>query len=642
MTLFKPVRLPAVRRILAAVAMTAVLAALLTAPNTASAQTAVPDPDRNSQALTGWGWHTNVSAATINSYVAQGNRIVDLEVNASTPTFSASYVKNTGTYARTWWWYYGKTTSQISSLLSTNGARLIDIEPYSTADGIRYAVVMVKNTGVAAKSWAWLYGATVDSIGTYASAHSMRVIDTDRYSTASGDRFTAILISNTGVDAKGWWHYYNVTSTQVSGFLSTNNARLIDLERLSNGNYDVVMQSAGSEYWWWLLGRSVSQLQAAAGQLGARIYKIEPYVVSGVRRYNALLINDVNSETTRIRQLVSGQMTGPWGFYLKKVGGSDLLGISQDNVFEPASMIKIVHAVTAMRDIQLNATTKDTLRTWYANPSFPARYPTSTGYRTSSTTDTDHADVCAYNSTTGALLTGATYSDKLGPVLIKQTLVYSDNRTTDGLTRFYGFSGLNNTASLAGMTSSKVNHRIGCPSKASPQPVTHNQLTLRDAGRIYEKVQNLTLLNSTHRDLLYSYMLGGPIGTGGLQDMIRAEATTAGLTALERDQFVANVLTRSKGGSYGYCPNFDGSGTCNPPTVSSRTVGGVIWLPFKSSGIIAKTPYVYGRYWDAQLNCTFASITAGSCSSFNNNQSGIGTVSVEMFRAEVKKALATW
>jgi hypothetical protein len=633
----------ALRRALVAVALTVLCTTLLTAPNNAaSAQTAVQDPERNASTVTNWGWHTNVSAATVNNFVATGYRITDIEVNAATPTFSATYVRNSGVYARSWWWYYGKTGSQVSSLLSTNGARLIDIEPYATANGTRFAVVMVKNSGVAAKGWGWHYNATVSSIGTYAANNNMRVIDVDRYSTSSGVRFTAIYIKNTGVDAKGWWHYYNVSSAQVSSFLSANNARLIDLERLSNGNYDVVMQST-SGYWWWLLGLTSTQLKNAAGKLGARIYKIEPYVVGGVRRYNALLINNVNSETTRIRNLVSAQMTGPWGFYLKKVGGSDLLGIAQDNVFEPASMIKIVHGVTAMRDIQLNTTTKDTLRTWYAHPSFPARYPESTGYRTASTSDTDHADVCAYNGDTGNLLTGATYSDKLGPVLIKQTLVYSDNRTTDALTRRYGFSGLNNTASLAGMTSSKVNHRIGCPSKASPQPVTHNRLTLRDAGRIYEKVQNLTLLNAAHRDLLYSYMGGGVIGDGGLKTMILDEAVDAGLTLAERNSFVANVVTRSKGGSYGYCPNFDGSGTCNPPTVHSRTVGGVIWLPFKgSSGIIAKTPYVYGRYWDAQLNCTWASVTAGSCTSFNNNNSGMGTVSVEMFRAEVKKALATW
>ena len=35
-------------------------------------------------------------------------------------------------------------------------------------------------------------------------------------------------------------------------------------------------------------------------------------------------------------------------------------------------------------------------------------------------------------------------------------------------------------------------------------------------------------------------------------------------------------------------------------------------------------------------------MTTGTCTAFNNNGAGIGTVAVEMFRAEVKKALATW
>jgi hypothetical protein len=44
-------------------------------------------------------------------------------------------------------------------------------------------------------------------------------------------------------------------------------------------------------------------------------------------------------------------------------------------------------------------------------------------------------------------------------------------------------------------------------------------------------------------------------------------------------------------------------------------VGGVIWLPFKGgSGVVADTPYVFGRYWNAQVSCTFASVEAGTCS----------------------------
>lgn len=621
-------------------AIVAVLAALLSPSASQAGAVLVQDPDRNSTSVTPWGWHTHATPAQMTAFLNSGYRIVDLEPTSSAPTFTASYVRNSGAYQRGWWWYYGLTGAQVVQRLATNNARLIDIEPYNTSNGRRYAAVMVANTGAAAKAWAWYASASLATINNYVSVNGMRLIDVDRVPGTSN--FAAVMIKNTGVDAKGWWHYYNITPTQVASFLSTNNARLIDFERLANGNFDVIMQTRGSEGWWWLHGATSTQISRFANQVGARIYKVKSHVVGGVRRYDALFINNVNNESTRIRNLVSGQMTGSWGFYLKRVGGSELLTIGEDNTFEPASMIKIVHAVTAMRDIQFNAATKDTVRTWYVHPSFTARYPTSTGYRTPSTTDTDHADVCPY-SNTGTLQTTVPYADKLGPVLIRQTLVNSDNRTTDALTRFYGFTALNNTAALAGMTSSRVNHRIGCPSKASPQPLRHNVLTLTDAGRIWERIENGTIVNTTHRNLLYSYAPGGAIGSGGLQDMIRAEATAAGLTAAEANTFVANVSTRSKGGSYGYCPNFDGSGTCSPPTLHSRTVGGVIWLPFKnSSGTIVKTAYAYGRYTDALVGCTFASVSAGTCTAFNNNQNGMGTIAVEMFRAEVRKALASW
>lgn len=627
-------------RTLAALLTTGVVAALASAPQGAVAQTAVQDPERNSQAVVGWGWHPDVPASSVTSFTATGYRPIDIEVNSAAPRFSVAYVQNTGSYARSWWWYYGLTGADIGTKLAANGGRLIDIEPYSTSAGVRYAIVMVKNTGVAAKTWKYFYNVPLATITNYAATNAMRVVDIDR--NPGETNFSAILIKNTGVDQKGWWHYYNATPAQISSLLTTNNARLIDFERLSNGNYDAVMVSRNGEGWWWMYGASQAQVAQAANQNGARIMKIKSYLVNGVRRYDALMISDINAETNRIRNLVSSKMTGKWGFYLKKVGGNELLTLGEDNVFEPASMIKIVHAVTAMRDIQLNAPTKDTLRTWYVLPGESARYPSDPNYRTASTFDNDDADVCPYNSD-GTLNTTIPYSDKLGPVLIQQTLTNSDNRTTDALTRLYGFAGLNATASLAGMTSSKVNHRIGCNPKSGPQPHTHNALTLTDAGKIWEKVQNGTLLDATHRNLLYTYAPGGVIGTGPLRNMIVSEAVAAGLTSTEQAQFLTSVVMESKGGSYGYCPNFDGSGICNPPTLHSRTVGGVFSLPFKSSaGTVVNTPYVFGRYFDSQTSCTWSSVTNGTCTAFNNNQSGMDTVAVEMFRAEVKKALATW
>jgi hypothetical protein len=179
-------------------------------------------------------------------------------------------------------------------------------------------------------------------------------------------------------------------------------------------------------------------------------------------------------------------------------------------------------------------------------------------------------------------------------VIIAQMLQWSDNRATDSLTRRYGFASLNALADTAGMTRTELRHRIGCSYDVPPKG-GHNDLTLRDARRIYEGVENLTLLDSTRRTNLYSYLLGGAIGsTSTLAVMIRAEGAAAGLTTTEQNTFVANTVTRSKGGGYGLCP--DGGGACNPAISQISTVGGIIWVRFKTAaGAIDTRPYVYGR-----------------------------------------------
>jgi Beta-lactamase enzyme family len=613
----------------------------------AHAVTLVEDPERSSTALAGWGWHNAQTPATINAWISsRGQRIVDLEVNSATgPTFTVAYVQNSGAYARTWWWYYGKTEAEVRSLLTTNGARPIDIEPYQTSSGLRFAVVMVRNTGAALKTWVWKTLYTSGNVTTYGTTYGYRPIDIDRYSVSGVTKLSVIFIRNTGVDSKAWWHYYSQTPSQIASNLSTNHARLIEIEGNGGGTglFDVIMIGGSAPYWWWHYNATATDVSNLSTQHGARPFMVEPYVIGSVTRFAILYINDANAETTRIRQAVVTNMSGNWGFYVKKVGGGDVLGLQPDRVFEPASMIKIIHAVTALRQVQANTgTTLTTNITWYADPAEPARYPTMTNYANPDGTPNDPADkdVCAYNSTTGALLTGATYSDPLGSVIIKQMLGWSDNRTTDALTRRYGFAGINATAALAGMTRSKLWHRPGCPAASSPQPWHYNELTLRDAGRIYEGVENLSLLDATRRTALYGYLSGGVISSNGaLATMIKAEASGK-LTATELSQFLSQVSTRSKAGGYSLCP---ATGSCNPPTLQVRTVGGTIWIPFKNSvGTVVKTAYVYGNFVNTVVNCSFASVSAKTCSTMTNADSGMATVSVEMFRAIVRQAIATW
>jgi hypothetical protein len=650
--LIGPGRPRAGRRRLAAVSrlgLAAIIATttILSATSSAAAVTVVPDPDGNSTDVTGWIWQTNATPAQIGAAASAGYRIVDLDVTSSAPTFTVAYVANSGTYGRGWWWYYNLTAADVGSTLSANNARPIDIEPYNTASGLRFAVVMVSNTGVAGKAYWWYYNQTAASIGSLVSAYNARIVDIDRYATASGDRFNVILIPNTGVDGVAWWYYFGLTPSAIGTALATNHARLTNIERTDAGTYDVVMVSAGPQDIWWLYGQTASQLGNAASQLGARIYGLESYVVNSTRYFTAMLINDVDPETTRIRDLVSSQMSGSWGFYVKKIGGNEVVGLQEDRVFEPASMIKIIHAVTALRETQSNnGTTLQTPITWYANPAEPARYPNNPNYASSDGTfdapnvpDPADKDVCAYDSS-GTLLTGATYSDPMA-LIINQMLGYSDNRTTDALTRRYGFAALNATAALAGMTKSHVNHRPGCPKASSPQPYQHNELTLRDAGRIYEGAEDGTLLSQYNTNVLNNLLVGGTLSPNTpLGAMITAEAKAAGLTSAEISSFIYGTTVRSKGGSYGLCPD---SGACNPPTVQDRTVGGTIWLPFKDGlGNVVSTPFVFGQFFNQQVNCSFASVTAKTCTAFNNEAAGNSTVAVEMFRSIVKQAISTW
>ena len=577
------------------------LAAVLPAASPVAAVGPVQDPERTSTAITGWGLHHGVTPTTINNYVAQGNRIIDLEVESATgPTFSVTYVKNSGTYLRGWWWYYGQTISSIKTHLTANNARLIDIEPYYVGTSLRYAVVMVRNTGDAAKAWWWYTGVSPTTIGNLAATNNARPIDIDRYVVNGVTKWTVIFISNTGVDAKAWWHYYSRTPTQIASLLNTNHARLIDIER-AGSYYDVIMTGGGSGWWWWYHGQSISALMAKASQNGARIFKVEPYFVGGTKYFAGLMLNNVNAETTRIRELMRvGLAGGVYGVYLKKMGGPTLVNLQKDVVFEPASMIKVVHHLHAMRSIMNTAETLTTSVTWYVNPSDPARYPSDFDYA-------DDKNKCAY-ADDGTLLTGKTYVDQIGPVILAQMMKQSDNRATDGVVIRYGFAAINATAALVGMSKTALNHRIGCDRDSPPAGWAHNQLTLNDAGLLYEKVENGTLLGTgTYRTKFYEYMAGGPISTTSeIADIIRDEATHLGMSALEADQFIANTKARSKGGSYDSCPD---TGACNPPYWYIRTSGGTIWMPYKNlTGTIVPTPYVYGRFVDKlALNCSFKS-----------------------------------
>jgi hypothetical protein len=587
---------------------------------------AAVDPERNSTSVTGWWWYHGVSEATVNSAASSnGARVIDIEVESTSPyTFTAAYVKNSGSYARTWWWYFGLTSAQVTQKMNAHHARIIDLERYTSGGQRRFGVVMVKNTGSAAKGWWWYYDLTSGEVSAKLDAHNARLIDLESYVVNGHRRYSVVMIRNSGADAKAWWWYFNVSASFVTSKLSANKARLIDLDRRSNGNFDVVMQRRGSESWWWYYGKSASSVANLASQNGARIVDLEPYTSSGSKRFTVLMLNNSNAETSRLRKIMADGLTGSsYGVYVKKVGGGTVAGLQQSTIFEPASTIKVVHHLYTMRRIQLGLG-GDTLSTpinYYVKP-----------------TDPTNKDVCPDPAweTDRANLVATTLQDALTKMMQN-----SDNRTTRAFQVRYGYPTINAYMDAIGMTSSEFRQILGC----GFQNDLRNDLTLVDAGRLYEGVSNGTLLGGSARDSFWSIMLGGPVSaTSALGLMIKDEGAKLGKSATKVNTFIGATNTRSKGGSYDICGS-----SCSSYTYI-RTVAGRITIPFKNgAGSIVPTDYVYGRFADGlTIPCTPKSSSETTaqaearCSKYKKANAALNKVGTEMFRTIVRAALKTW
>ena len=76
---------------------------------------------------TGWAQFANVSPQKLADEVkARKARIVDLDVNSTSPLrLSATLVNNSGPHQSGWWWYYGQTADQLKEKISSTETLVI-------------------------------------------------------------------------------------------------------------------------------------------------------------------------------------------------------------------------------------------------------------------------------------------------------------------------------------------------------------------------------------------------------------------------------------------------------------------------------------------------------------------------------------
>lgn len=260
-----------------------------------------PEDDRLRTAPTAWWWYHGVSPQFIGEKLKENQaRIVDLEIEGASPRrFSVVMVENEGAYATSWWWYYGlRGVGAVASKIKEHEqARLIDLEAfevdYGDAKGPEFGVVLVDNSGAHERTWWRNLNDPLDSIKSSIDEHGARLVDLEynRSSVVPG-RYGAVLLANQGSEARAWWWYLGVSPDVITARLQEHGARLIDIDPLDDGKFNVVMVKSSGETWWWYYGLRADALAAKLAQHGARLIDIEPYRVDGDKRFAAIMLKN--------------------------------------------------------------------------------------------------------------------------------------------------------------------------------------------------------------------------------------------------------------------------------------------------------------------------------------------------------------
>ncbi len=567
-----------------------VLAALAASPGVVLAQS-----DNDQTVPTGWTWHLGVSAATIQNLDNQGLRVTDIE-RTGADSYDAATVVNTGAYAKTGASVYTNVTpASLSSSLTANNQRLIDLEVYDAGGGqIRVSAVAVRNTGADGAGWGWLWGVTAQQINDWVSNANpgIRLIDLDTYIVNGTRYYSAVAINNTGANQQGWWYYYDVSPAFINQQLQANHARLTNIEVHNPGTlftqatYTCVMVSAGNTKSWWTPAATADQVADMFDLNAARPIDLTEFTDPfGNTRYAVVMIDNANALEGDVRQVYIDALTpgsgATGGGYMKQVGGSILASVGADHTFEPASMLKILYGTYAMDQC---AAGLDNLNNMVFvadrcnNNECPDNVPCNPGSETLS-------------------------------AAIREMLEQSDNNRTKVIHDRYGRTTLNNYASSLGMTHTQINHDIGCGLPA-------NHFSLRDAGTIYEKVADGSLFSQQWQDALYDLMLDSNGSQGSFGSYITQEAALTSLTPSEIAAFRTYCYMAIKGGSYG----LNG--------LSYITAGGWMRLPFKVNGNVQIREFVISTFVNDEPDANAAGAS--------------GPAWWVMGRDRIRAALASW
>jgi hypothetical protein len=252
---------------------------------------------------------------------------------------------------------------------------------------------------------------------------------------------------------------------------------------------------------------------------------------------------DDQSQNDRLREVMAGS-TGTPGFFVRELGGPIHAGYNSTRVFEPASSIKVLAHLYAMRKVDKGtAELRDRI----------GIYPTPT--------------TCA-----------AAPTETLRTALQKMMQV-SDNDRTRAVVDLVGRTNINNMATNLGFGKLKWKRAMECEVPDQNENI-RNEMTLVDGAKLYEGVLRGQLIEKPAlRRTFWELMAGHSLGA-----TIDEELAAAGLSASAKASYKARVRGASKGGWW--------------PGKGRGSELGWIRIPVCDGGKVESKTFLYGFFVD--------------------------------------------
>jgi CubicO group peptidase (beta-lactamase class C family) len=269
----------------------------------------VAEAESNLTSQINWGWYYNQTAAQINAAKKDGSRPIALIPNGeieTEPRYHVLYVKNAGDYKVDDWQVVIRDLDNAAKLptpaFRSSGWRVTNVAVHEVKDTIngkpvtakRAATIIVKDSIYNDYDVrVWLTYEQLIALG-----NQYRVVDVDNFETNGSTYYSAVIVPNKGANYKHWAWLFNSTKGDIltkAKKIDGKAFRVTDMERRSNGKYDVLMvETKGEAENWYsnLTDETMKEDYGGPFNGGVRFFDLVSYKEGNTTKFEVLTLEN--------------------------------------------------------------------------------------------------------------------------------------------------------------------------------------------------------------------------------------------------------------------------------------------------------------------------------------------------------------